>query len=83
MNRAMTKNFDTLRLRVAFASAIASANADGEARLRLRVASAKQGTRMIINDLQTACGVHWTYHGELHPAFAGQVMTIKIKIINI
>jgi hypothetical protein len=32
-------------------------------------------TRMIITNLQTVCGVHWTYHGELH-------LTIKIKIIN-
>lgn len=33
-------------------------------------------TRIIITNLQTLCGVHWTYHGEFH-------MTIKIKIINI
>ena len=31
-------------------------------------------TRIIIMNLQRACGVHWTYHGELHP-------TNKIKRI--
>ncbi len=31
----------------------------------------KTHTGMIITSQQTVCGLDWTYHGELHPAFFG------------
>ncbi len=31
----------------------------------------KTHTSMIITSQQTVCSLHWSYHGELHPAFCG------------